>query len=139
MSERAIERRKSVHILEKFTEQVMVQNESTSRLNLEQSVTTNSTLDRMAKTIDKLADSQTELTSALIETRKDREFDQRRIGKLEEYNKNNDERFEKINNTMILLEERTSVNTSKWMAAGGFVVMIIGVVAVSYIKGITPA
>lgn len=126
MSEKEPESIGSEQAFEKFTKIVMAQNESISRIHLEQSASTKASLDGMVASIDKLTEVQVILTNAHIEAKKDREYDQKRAERLEENQKEQGQEIKHISDTVILLEERTNNITKRW---GTIIAVISAVIA----------
>lgn len=114
MSETSSESKALETVFEKFSELVISQNEATSRMIIEQNANTREALNDMTQSINKLAEVQTVLTNAHIEAKKDREYDQKRIERVEENQKEQGKIVGELSNTVILLVERTGVASKHW-------------------------
>lgn len=114
MSETSSESKALETVFEKFSELVISQNEATSRMIIEQNANTREALNDMTQSINKLAEVQTVLTNAHIEAKKDREYDQKRIERVEENQKEQGKIIGELSNTVILLVERTGVASKHW-------------------------
>ncbi|MCP4493097.1 MAG: hypothetical protein GY820_38235 [Gammaproteobacteria bacterium] len=79
--------------------------------------------------IDALADLVAKLAQARIETKKDREFDQVRMERIEDNQKEQGTHLSAMSDTMILINERVNGNRQKWVSVGGFVAAVATSVA----------
>ena len=113
----------------------IAQNETISRIQIEQHAATTASINGMAKSIDKLAEVQVILTQAHIEAKKDREYDQKRIERVEENQKEQGQDLKHISDTVILLEERTGNITRRWAIVGTTVSAAIAAIVAAYFIG----
>jgi len=79
--------------------------------------------------LDALCDLVAKLAEARIEAKKDREFDNKRMERIEDNQKEQGIALKKMTETMILVGERVNGHRQKWMQIGGMAFTVIASVA----------
>lgn len=83
---------------------------------------------RTEKKLETLIESINNLTSCHIESKKDREFDSARMGRIEKNSDSQEKTLKTLSDTVLILNEHVNSQSSKWKTVGGFVVIVAAAV-----------